>query len=586
MILKRKQPKQKFLKDFYVFDVETADKVNDMLYWNLTGEFQFGVIYGYEFVKIIHSKDEFIKEFENPVYKKKKFFAHNAEFDLMVLYGNIIKNLDNKALYSGSRFISATNGNVVFADSMNIINHSVEIIGKQIGIKKPELGTEFKSKFISRNEINRCVKDCEIIWKALFSFFEFAGEIKITQAGLSMEYFRRFHQPFDIEYNHNVKYFRESYFGGRTECFKVGKTNAFVFDINSMYSYSMLHCVFPNPKFLKYERKPKQFDIYKFEGCGNFTVEHPESYFGLLPLKHNDKLIFPVGRFSGTWNFNELRFAVQHGVKVIKCNWVCYSVPMESPFISFVETLNALKIKAEVNENEFERNRYKILMNSLYGKFAQQVKPEQIYIEDYEKEFDKIQEYQKSKQLVEIKMFSKNRKDCFLLINSKRKVVHSIPLFSSYITSFARVLLLNSLIQYKNYIPVYCDTDSIFFELLPPIKTSNELGQWKLENKFITEIKGLKNYKYIVNNKLYEKIKGVPSTEKDFYYFDGKTIKKDKRCIKISENEFEYFTLIKSKSALRQNKKERSIIKVKKVNLCQYDKRVIIENGNTLPICL
>jgi hypothetical protein len=48
-----------------------------------------------------------------------------------------------------------------------------------------------------------------------------------------------------------------------------------------------------------------------------------------------------------------------------------------------------------------------------------------------------------------------------------------------------------------NYKPIYCDTDSIFFEIEPQILDSNELGEWKRENKLVTKIRGLKNYDYI-----------------------------------------------------------------------------------------
>ncbi len=124
-ILYRLKPAKKLKLDFFVFDTETR---------GLRGKsdaFIFGVVYGYNYKNVIYTVDDFKKEFLKPMYKDKKVFAHNAEYDLGVIYDNIYA-FDPKAIFNG-KFICATNGNCLFADSGNIFpKTSVEKLGKML----------------------------------------------------------------------------------------------------------------------------------------------------------------------------------------------------------------------------------------------------------------------------------------------------------------------------------------------------------------------------------------------------------------------------------------------------------------------
>lgn len=138
------EPKVKFQTDFFVFDTETKIKKDGKDFWGLRARpdaFVFGVIYGHNHCVVIHSHQEFISELQKPVYKGKMVFAHNAEYDLGVLFGNIY-SIDPTAIFNG-KFITATNGNCKFADSMNIYRFSVEKIGNIIGKEKPVDALDF-----------------------------------------------------------------------------------------------------------------------------------------------------------------------------------------------------------------------------------------------------------------------------------------------------------------------------------------------------------------------------------------------------------------------------------------------------------
>jgi hypothetical protein len=565
--LRKLKPKERlFENDFFVFDTETTP-----FELNKTCKLIFGVIYGYGYQKVLYTEQEFIDEFKNPMYLKKKVFAHNAEFDLNVIYGNIYE-LDKSAIFNG-RFIGATNEVCYFADSMNIFPTSVKQIGDMIGKPKLELSKEFWNKGdITENDITYCIRDCEIIFDALLHMFNKVGNIKITLAGLSLDLFRRQYLGMNIDYNDTLcnKFFN-SYYGGRCEAFYIGDCKATVYDINSMYPYAMFEEKFPNPKYLQ-SRKFIRPDIFEnkylknYEGVAHVTVNHLPSTFGYLPYKFCGKLLFPVGRFTGWFNFNELRFAIEEqAIKIEIVHEIVYSKPIESPFKNYVTEMYKLRFESQL---EFDSYLYKIFANSLYGKFAQRILSEQMYIKSMTDQYEEIQQIRLSGKLMKLTLFNEIRDDCFLEISTGQQkfLTNTIPLFSSYITSYARVHLLKKLIQYKKFYPLYCDTDSIFFAKDPKIPNSKLLGEFKKELKIITHIAGLKNYEYISDEIKHTKIKGVPKSA-------------------TKENEvFTYYNLVKTKESLRRNLDAGTQIKRTKTLKNTYDKRIVHTDGTTAAI--
>jgi DNA polymerase type B, organellar and viral len=568
--LQRLTPKTRLLTDkFFVFDTETK---------GLSARpesFVFGVIYGYNFQKVIYNVEDFKKEFLDIRYKGKIIFSHNAEYDLNTIYENIY-NIDKEAIFN-NKFICASNHNCLFADSLNILDTSVKNIGEMFQLHKFDTPNKFKigSKNIriTDDDIRYCTRDCEIIYKGLLYFFELAGTIKITCAGLSMDYFRRFFQEYKIIYNETLcEFFYNSYYGGRCEAFELGKLEANVYDINSQYPFVMSYVKFPNPKNLSYKKEldPELFlkNILPIrEGCGKFLIKHKKMNVGCLPHR-GKKLIFPIGVFEGYWNFNEIRFCIENKlIEIIECKELVYSAPIESPFKKFV--FENFKKRNESNY-EFENYFYKKMLNSLYGKFSQKVNSNNIYIDNIDNYLDYINELKEKGVLIEIKMFNPDRNDCFIEIKNEKAyyLYHSIPMFSSYITSEARIYLLRNILNNLNAEPVYCDTDSIFFKKIPKnLPIGKKLGEFKLENKKIIDIRGLKNYSYIYNEKIIEKIKGI---------------KKDSK--KTGKNSYEYLTMIKTREGLRRNLDTGNFVIKKKTLSGNYDKRIVLKNGQTKPI--
>lgn len=573
-VLKKLKKRNTLLTDFFVMDTENGERKGKRVKYNFNKRFIFGVIYGHNFQQTFYSREEMTYALQTDKrFKNKIVFAHNAEYDLTILYDNIYQRFP-EAIFNG-KFICCDNGNCMFADSGNIYVHaSVEKIGKLLGMPKQDILYDHWYSDILQSHIKYCTQDCAIVYEALYQTFEFAGAIKITQASLSMAYFRTFHQKFDIEHNEETKHFYDSYFGGRTEAFKIGKTNASVIDVNSMYPFVMKTERFPNPKFFKVivNVNVKVFlkkYLNQYEGCLYASIIHRKTTFGFLPYKTNGKLLFPVGEFSGCWNFNEIRYALEEGaITIEKITKIVYAPAMESPFVDFVNHLFTERFKTD---SELEIDRIKRYMNSLYGKFAQRISEEHIYIENIEKQYHVIQEHQQKKTFIRYLPFNAQRSDGFLVVKTTKKVdtSFSIPSFASYITSGARVILLKELYRIERLNPVYCDTDSIFFEINEGVyPSSKQLGKFKLENKIVTEIRGLKNYKYIENGEEKRRLKGIPVKA-----IPGRL-----------PDSWEYFNLTKTKESLRRNIDAGTRVKRTKQITGKYDKRIVFADGETKPI--
>jgi hypothetical protein len=557
---------EKIKDNFYVFDVETT-KLEPM-----EKNLVFGVLYGWNFQKVFYTANEFKDEISKTKYNKKYIFAHNAEFDLLTIFGNIYSKLDNSAVFNG-KFISCKYEGVTFADSLNIFPASAEKIGKTVGLKKIEnkkvSGEGLTKQNLDENDIVYCVRDCEIIFVALLKIFEYVGSIKLTLSSLSLYNFRNKFLSDNILFSELVDEFYESYYGGRTEAFNLGKTDCKVFDVNSLYPYVMKYLKFPDvrtlKKLVKIDVKYLLYLIKRYEGCAMVKVRHKEIYFGYLPYK-DSKLLFPVGTFSGCYNFNELRFAIDSGVvEIIEVDYAVFANRVKSPFSEFVSFHYEARMKTD---NELDRLIEKLIPNSLYGRFAMRMKYQTTYYEDIP--FEIIEELGKTEKFYSLKTFSEKREDCFLITENEKfkNSFFAIPTYSSYITSEARIVLLKGLLANEKNGVAYCDTDSIFLtgDFIGDVGT--ELGQFKKEDKQVIEIRGLKNYVYKDEEGEHETIKGV-----------------SKRSEKIGENSYKTQKYYKTKEALRRQKEAGESYSQTKVLKHIYDKRIVNKsNGSTKPI--
>ncbi|XP_071708895.1 DNA polymerase-like [Rutidosis leptorrhynchoides] len=95
------------------------------------------------------------------------------------------------------------------------------------------------------------------------------------------------------------------------------------------------------------------------------TIKNP-----FLPYRDkNGLLLFPTGKFVGVYFSEELKFAREIGYNVIPLSGYLFE-KKESPFSNFVSNLFESRLEAKKSGNDVLSYVYKILMNSLYGRFG------------------------------------------------------------------------------------------------------------------------------------------------------------------------------------------------------------------------
>jgi len=164
-----------------------------------------------------------------------------------------------------------------------------------------------------------------------------------------------------------------SYHGGKNN-FPVKRgfyKNAICLDIKSAYPYAMAQLPSFSNRDLYFQYHPAgkirsvpSFGIYKIDGMARATPWP-------IIFDHGFKSLY--GEFSGVWITGfELNQALQSGlVNVHSCFGYFYDAAKDkvpSPFAAYVEHFYALKESAK---DKGERDFYKLLLNSLYGKFIE-----------------------------------------------------------------------------------------------------------------------------------------------------------------------------------------------------------------------
>ena len=253
-------------------------------------------------------------------------------------------------------------------------------------------------------EYNRI--DTVMLWRAMGEYKrlieEMGGEVGITAPSTAVKLLRRKYISDEIKIHRNIhfpgcpkekcdgcahEFFRKGYFGGRTEVYQL-RGEGWYWDVNSSYPFSMkkpmpigeMEVTGENEDFSKYTNG-------EWVGFVQCTVEVPEKcYLPPLPLYTGGKLKFPVGRFSGTWDWVELECLSRVGGKILhveKAAWI-----RSQKFLGdFVDSLYALRSKQMKKEQPGKAETAKIMMNSTFGKFGmEQDRLEMIILKPNEEE--------------------------------------------------------------------------------------------------------------------------------------------------------------------------------------------------------
>lgn len=100
---------------------------------------------------------------------------------------------------------------------------------------------------------------------------------------------------------------KQGYYGGITEIYISQGRNLFYYDINSLYPYASLNDM-PGLSVKNYLITNIKDIPFGFFYCDIDTTDVKQEYLGLLPFKSKG-LIFPLGKWSGWFFYEELKFA-------------------------------------------------------------------------------------------------------------------------------------------------------------------------------------------------------------------------------------------------------------------------------------
>lgn len=466
--------------------------------------------------------DDCVSQFMNEVMRRKyrntRFVAHNGgnyDFGFIITYA-IENDLDYYFLEKGNSvfYIQIYDEN----GKPRYFQDSLELLMSSLGKLAPEFSSYEKLDFdldkiapiddMKPEHIHEMRDylevDCKALYECLEEFTRVIYELsdgncspQLTMGSTTMSMYRTqfqeeaipqsFNPIPDNTYDEMVSAYetsneydiRKSYFGGRTEVYKMYGEDLNHYDVNSLFPYVYTRKKMPvgNPKRFN-DASRDVLDMTGNGGVAKITGYVPDVHIPVLPVRHTaddyEKVIFPTGKIEGWYTLAELRYAESVGaVEDLQVHEAIVS-RYGRPFKEYGETLYDLK---KTIDSENEPAKYwvvKLLLNSFYGKFALDRKQENIlkvdnplsYITENDTKLIPINETLEDKGVFKEPDMS--------------KAEYIIPRIATEITAKARIEMHKWFTKAGVDNVWYCDTDSIVTDSTLP--TGDDLGELDLEN--------------------------------------------------------------------------------------------------------
>lgn len=585
-IFKHQSAKKPKTKDFLGFDSETESN-GDFICAGLFGK---GKKYTGEKSKVKSQTEDTIEEyFEsekeledyiNALAEQRYNFtivSHNTEYDLKYLR-NIVDT--NSLLYSGSHFIGGELKNGF--ELMDTTNYFKMPLKKLIDVfdLKNKYGITKREGYLNSIEGKKeqVLDDAKAVFylaKEIQDFFinNFNVSLRKTAPATTLAvfqsnyFFDKFLRSDKAKWKNNFE--RQGYYGGRCEIFRRGIRKVKSFDVNGMYVDIMESKKFPDPTYAHWNRDPEKIEEEYHKGSFmmlDITINIPDDvYIGLLPYRDlkRGKTIYPVGTWRGVYPSIELQNAEQYGLEIISFNCGLKYPRVEPFFSNYAKMTQEGRIKAKTENNEALNQLYKLMGNSLYGKFGQQNKdgPKYIKLDEYEGE-------------IEGKLVKPDGNGVLWVIipdNNPVDALHTFPVLPAFVTAYARIKLLNAMMANQENI-VYCDTDSIKIDSnirknVIGIPVSKNPGEWGFEYEEEQEFYAPKVYGTAINRKR----KGIPAR--------AELIEKTE-----TTEQYRFERPIKFKESIRRNLTQNEWVTQCKIIELKDDKREWVTETESRPI--
>ena len=402
------------------------------------------------------------------------FLSHFIGNPLMIINGRIIK----------AKLKCAT-GYHEIRDSLAILPFALKNYKKdEIDYNKFEEDVREQHK----TEILEYLKDDCIYLHELCSAFNSMFGPKLTIGGTSMKELKKVHRFECLGPITDSAIRKDYYYGGRVQCFETGiiKGNWKVYDVNSMYPFVMRD--FLHPVGLP------EGDTKKIRSTTCFISAEGKNY-GAFPQRTKEGLRFDIEDGIFHVSIHEWETAIRHDLFKPQRILRCINFRDRATFETFVTKFYNLRNEAKNLGDDIHSLFYKYILNSAYGKFAQN--PEGYF--DYEiTTGDETMDEPWSMHLIFDAMGESENGYIIWKKPSAIYTRYNVATACS-ITGAARSVLLEAIAQAKH--PIYCDTDSIVCESMDVPNDSKTLGAWKLEAEAHTAcIAGKKLYALFSNS--------------------------------------------------------------------------------------
>lgn len=435
------------------------------------------------------------------INESSSFYFHNLKFDgefiihYLLTHGFVHVNEKKLGVNQFSTIISDLNvfycikvkfkDEVIisFFDSLKLLNFSVEEVAKAFNLSIKKLEIDYKAKRekghkITDEEKEYLKHDVMIMSLALEKMFE----MKITRmtiASNAMNFFKdtiskkRFEEWFKPPlYDKDL---RQAYKGGFTYLNEIyrGKEvkEGIVLDVNSLYPSVMYYSPMPYGEGIYFDGKyvpDKLYNLYIQNITCQFRIK--KDMIPTIQIKNNLSFV-PTEYLSSsngesinlTLTNVDLKLFLEHyDIYDVSYNWGWKYKSSTKIFKRYIDYWNELKVKATKEGNKPLRTIAKLMLNSLYGKFA--ASPEGR---------SKIP-------------YLDNNIVKYKLSELEERTAYYLPI-SIFITSWARDKTIRSA-QAVYHRFIYADTDSLHLEGtdIPEnlLISDTELGKWKIESTF------------------------------------------------------------------------------------------------------
>lgn len=435
------------------------------------------------------------------INESSSFYFHNLKFDgefiihYLLTHGFVHVNEKKLGVNQFSTIISDLNVFycikvkfkeeviISFFDSLKLLNFSVEEVAKAFNLSIKKLEIDYKAKRekghkITDEEKEYLKHDVMIMSLALEKMFE----MKITRmtiASNAMNFFKdtiskkRFEEWFKPPlYDKDL---RQAYKGGFTYLNEIyrGKEvkEGIVLDVNSLYPSVMYYSPMPYGEGIYFDGKyvpDKLYNLYIQNITCQFRIK--KDMIPTIQIKNNLSFV-PTEYLSSsngesinlTLTNVDLKLFLEHyDIYDVSYNWGWKYKSSTKIFKSYIDYWNELKVKATKEGNKPLRTIAKLMLNSLYGKFAasSEGRSKIPYLDN---------------NIVKYK-----------LSELEERTAYYLPI-SIFITSWARDKTIRSA-QAVYHRFIYADTDSLHLEGtdIPEnlLISDTELGKWKIESTF------------------------------------------------------------------------------------------------------